>query len=299
MAKTLEEIEAIHAARAARKSPTPQDDGETDPVDPDDVLQQTQPVSDLEAELAKLRQQYSALQGRLTPAQQQMEEFKRLYELERANREAETNRLQAERDALREQLADRDSPFDPADFLSEEERNMFDDETINLVAKVARAAAKAAAPTIDIRTEVQRVREELAAQKIADYRNAVINDPSKGLSSLHQLANDPEFNGWLEQEGNEDFEPLVRSLFQAQSTRDIDRLGKAVAKRIAKYQGSAPEATHSRQTDARTSLDRAVQRRPRQLSNSDVERKLNEAKQLARSRNPEDRKRAAEIINSL
>lgn len=302
--KTLEEIEAVHAARAANKlggQPAPQpEDGDLDddlPLD-DSNPQPTEDPNPLEAELNKLRQQYSALQGRLTPAQQQMEEYRRLYETERTNREAEAAKLQTELEELRAKMEEK--KFDPANFLTEEERELFDDETINLVTKVATAAARAAAPAVDVRAEIERTQQELANKKIADYREQIINDPSKGLSSLHQLAHDPSFNAWLEQEGNEDFEPLVRSMFQAQTTREIDRLGKAVAKRIAKYEGGATEAsTQSSPTDARTSLDRAAQRRPRSLSNQQMEQKLNEAKQLARSRNPADRKRAQEIIDSL
>lgn len=306
--KTLEEIEAVHEARAARKSggpvPTPAEEEETLPGEEshEEAPADPPPVEDedLKAELEKLRQQYNALHGRLTPAQQQLEEYRRLYESERSGRETEAARLQAELDELRQQLEERDNSFDPADFLSEEERDLFDEETINLVAKVAKAAAKAAAPKVDVRSEIEKAQQELAAQKINDYRTQIISDPSKGLHELQQLAHDPAFNDWLQQDGNEDFEPLVRSLFQAQTTREIDRLGKAVAKRIARYNGGAPEASpQSSQTDARTSLDRAAQRRPRTLSNKDMEQKLHEAKQLARSRNPADRKRAEEIINSL
>lgn len=305
--KTLEEIEAVHAARAARKQgsssleSTPQEEL----VDPSEDVQNPdehpgdQPV-DLEAELSKLRQQYSALQGRLTPAQQQLEEYRRLYDSERASRESETQRLQQELEELRNQMDERQSDFDPADLLTEEERELFDDETINLVTKVAKAAAKAAAPRVDVRAEIERTQQELAQQKINDYRTQVINDPGKGLIELQHLAHDPEFNAWLEVEGNEDVEPLVRALFQAQTQREIDRMGRAVAKRIAAYTGSAPQASPQRQTtDARTSLERAAKRRPRILSDEEMSRKLHEAKQLARSRNPEDRKRAEQIINSL
>lgn len=304
--KTLEEIEAVHAARAANKlggQPVPEHESypgdEVAPVDPAD-RSQGDAENPLEQELNKLRQQYSALQGRLTPTQQQLEEYRRLYDSERTGREAEANQLRAELDELRQQLEERSNTFDPAEFLTEEERELFDEETINMMAKVARAAAQAAAPKVDVRTEIEKAQQELAAKKINDYRTEVINDPSKGLTDLHQLAHNPAFNAWLEEEGNEDFEPLVRSMFQAQTTREIDRLSKAVAKRIAKYNGGAPEAsTQSRPTDARTSLERASQRRPRSLTNSEMERKLHEAKQLARSRNPADRKRAEEIINSL
>lgn len=297
--KTLEEIEAVHKARAAKKSggsPTPVPDQEETYQDP--PVEEQPEAEDFQAELTKLRQQYNALQGRLTPAQQQLEEYRRLYESERSGRETETEKLRAELEALRAEVEEK--KFDPISILTEDERELFDDETINLVTKVATAAARAAAPQIDVRSEIERTQQELAAKKINDYRDRVINDPSKGLSSLHQLAHDPSFNAWLEQDGNEDVEPLIRSMVQAQTTREIDRLGKAVAKRIAQFNGGATEAsTHSSPTDARTSLERAAQRRPRPVSENEMAQKLHEAKQLARSRNPADRKRAEEILNSL
>lgn len=299
--KTLEEIEAVHAARAANKLGAAPELPADPPADPPADLPADlppNPAVDESTELENLRQQYSALKGRLAPTQQQLEEYRRLYDSERTLREQEKQTLQAELDRLKEEAEAKE--FNPMEYLSEEERELFDEESISVMAKVAQAAARAAAPQVDVRNEIKQVQQELAAQKVVDYRNQILNDPARGLTSLPQLAHDPEFTDWLGQEGNEEVEPLIRSLFQAQTTQDIDRMGKAVAKRLATYQGSAVHASSpSRQTDARTSLDRAAQRRPRSMSNGDIEQKLNEAKQLARSRNPADRKRAEEIINSL
>lgn len=308
MAKTLEEIEAIHAARAARKGqPTGEVTGESgEPLDDNDDYH---PADDgnrhavedeRDREIAALRQQLDAANGRAAPAQRQSEEFRRLYDEERRSREHDRNELNRQVAMLQEQLNARRVETSLDELLSPEEREVIDPMQLEIIKKVASAVVNTAAPKVDVQAETAKYLQKREAEKIQRYREDLLTDPRKGLTTLAALAEDPKFISWTSEEGNEDFDPLVRSMLTATTESEIDRYAKAVAKRVAKYNESR-NTTHTgtRSTDARTSLNRAMQRRPRQLSNDEMGDKLAQAKQLARSRNPADRKKAQDILNSI
>lgn len=308
MAKTLEEIEAIHAARAARKGqPTGEVTGESgEPLDdnddyhPADDGNQHAVEDERDREIAALRQQLDAANGRAAPAQRQSEEFRRLYDEERRSREHDRNELNRQVAMLQEQLNARQVETSLDELLSPEEREVIDPMQLEIIKKVASAVVNTAAPKVDVQAETAKYLQKREAEKIQRYREDLLTDPRKGLTTLAALAEDPKFISWTSEEGNEDFDPLVRSMLTATTESEIDRYAKAVAKRVAKYNESR-NTTHTgtRSTDARTSLNRAMQRRPRQLSNDEMGDKLAQAKQLARSRNPADRKKAQDILNSI
>lgn len=308
MAKTLEEIEAIHAARAARKGqPTGEVTGESgEPLDdnddyhPADDGNQHAVEDERDREIAALRQQLDAANGRAAPAQRQSEEFRRLYDEERRSREHDRNELNRQVAMLQEQLNARQVETSLDELLSPEEREVIDPMQLDIIKKVASAVVNTAAPKVDVQAETAKYLQKREAEKIQRYREDLLTDPRKGLTTLAALAEDPKFISWTSEEGNEDFDPLVRSMLTATTESEIDRYAKAVAKRVAKYNESR-NTTHTgtRSTDARTSLNRAMQRRPRQLSNDEMGDKLAQAKQLARSRNPADRKKAQDILNSI
>ena len=308
MAKTLEEIEAIHAARAARKGqPTGEVTGESgellddnDDYHPADNGNQHAVEDERDREIAALRQQLDAANGRAAPAQRQSEEFRRLYDEERRSREHDRNELNRQVAMLQEQLNARRVETSLDELLSPEEREVIDPMQLEIIKKVASAVVNTAAPKVDVQAETAKYLQKREAEKIQRYREDLLTDPRKGLTTLAALAEDPKFISWTSEEGNEDFDPLVRSMLTATTESEIDRYAKAVAKRVAKYNESR-NTTHTgtRSTDARTSLNRAMQRRPRQLSNDEMGDKLAQAKQLARSRNPADRKKAQDILNSI
>lgn len=308
MAKTLEEIEAIHAARAARKGqPTGEVTGESgEPLDdnddfhPADDGNQHAVEDERDREIAALRQQLDAANGRAAPAQRQSEEFRRLYDEERRSREHDRMELNRQVAMLQEQLNARQVETSLDELLSPEEREVIDPMQLEIIKKVASAVVNTAAPKVDVQAETAKYLQKREAEKIQRYREDLLTDPRKGLTTLAALAEDPKFISWTSEEGNEDFDPLVRSMLTATTESEIDRYAKAVAKRVAKYNESR-NTTHTgtRSTDARTSLNRAMQRRPRQLSNDEMGDKLAQAKQLARSRNPADRKKAQDILNSI
>lgn len=308
MAKTLEEIEAIHAARAARKGqPTGEVTGESgEPLDdnddyhPADDGNQHAVEDERDREIAALRQQLDAANGRAAPAQRQSEEFRRLYDEERRSREHDRNELNRQVAMLQAQLNARQVETSLDELLSPEEREVIDPMQLEIIKKVASAVVNTAAPKVDVQAETAKYLQKREAEKIQRYREDLLTDPRKGLTTLAALAEDPKFISWTSEEGNEDFDPLVRSMLTATTESEIDRYAKAVAKRVAKYNESR-NTTHTgtRSTDARTSLNRAMQRRPRQLSNDEMGDKLAQAKQLARSRNPADRKKAQDILNSI
>lgn len=311
MAKTLEEIEAIHAARAARKGqPTGEladeslndNDGYNsgDGYHPADDGNQQAAKDERDLEIAALRQQLDAANGRAAPAQRQSEEFRRLYEEERRSREHDRMELNRQVAMLQEQLNARQVETSLDELLSPEEREIIDPMQLDIIKKVASAVVNTAAPKVDVQAETAKYLQKREAEKVQRYREDLLTDPRKGLTTLAALAEDPKFISWTSEEGNEDFDPLVRSMLTATTESEIDRYAKAVAKRVAKYYESR-NTTHTgtRSTDARTSLNRAMQRRPRQLSNDEMGDKLAQAKQLARSRNPADRKKAQDILNSI
>lgn len=308
--QTLEEIEARHLRRASKaddqtNQPTEgdlPDDDETENPDDDDDDDDTGEPDDLTAaqdELAALKHQMAALQGRLTPAQQQGDEYRRLYQEEQSTRTRERQQLEAKLQELTGKMEEMQTSSNLEDLLSEEERDLFDSDQLKAVAKIADTIAKRRIPNVDVRAATLQVLEERKAQEVKAYRDDYLTDTSRGLSDLSTLASTPKFQEWLNGEDNDDFDPLVNSFLSAKSEKEIDRLGKAIARRVAKFKESRGKPAASRKPDATTSRTSKLQRRPQAPSNEEMKSQLAEAKRLARSRNADDQKRAREILDSL
>lgn len=248
----------------------------------------------LRARLAELERQLEAANGRAAPSQQQAQEFRDLWQAsERSRLEAEA-RAKEQLDALQAQLDAARPAFDINTIISEEEREKFDSDTLSLIVKVAEGIAKAHVPKIDARAETLRVLADRDRENVENHRRRVLTDPTKGLHQLAQLSYDPEFQRWSQEDDN-DMESVVNSLLNAKSTEEVDRFAKIVAKRIARFK----ERTN-KPTDARTSLEQGMRRKGKpRLTDAEVTAKMNEAKQLARSRNPADRARAQQLIDEL
>lgn len=306
MARTLEEIEALHMQRAIKKgliNPDESQDTEDEEQIEDDLNQDDtgdDAQTRYENEIAQLRQQLSAAQGRVTPAQQQAEEHRRLYETERMARAREQQTMAEQIAALQAQIEANEAATPVEDLLSQEERDMFDPAQLSTITKLADHIAKRRAPRVDVKAAALQVLAEREQAQVEAYRREVLNDPTRGLSALGILANDPSFQEWLTQEENDDFDPLVNSLLNARTEKEIDRYSKAVARRVAKYKNTSVKSpSASRTTDLKPSLSTAMQRKPRQVNEAEIKSQLDEARRLARSRNPADRAKAQAILNKL
>lgn len=255
--------------------------------DDDDAATMRQRILDLERQLV-------AANGRAVPSQQQADEYRRLWQQEVTSRQQEQSTLQEQIDSLRTQLESTPTAFDVDSVLNEEEQAAIDPALMQTVIKLADAIATRKAPKIDVRTETLRALEEREASKVTSYRNRILNDPARGLHQLGALSTDPEFTEWLQEDDN-DMDSVVNSLLAARSTEEVDRYAKIVAKRIVKFKERTKPPI-----DTRTSLGQHMRRSPKQkLTEAEVQAKVNEAKQLARSRNPADRQKAQQILNDL
>lgn len=250
----------------------------------------------LERELAQLREQNAALQGRLTPSQQKYEQYRQMYEAEQSARSQIESKYSQEINELRKQLDSRNADFDLKEVLSEEDLEMFDEDTLEVYKRIAAEVAKRSMPDVESKLNEAFNRREM--QSVNDYRNELIQDYRRPLSQLMTLRSNDKFNEWRAQPDNETFDPLVNSFLQATSKQEVDRLAKAVERQLAKFT-SGPSKTASGSTDARTSLDRANQRRPKKMSERDLQDKIEEAKRLVRSKSKAQRMKAKAILDKL
>lgn len=312
--KTLAQIEAAkmrqyQQANPGLKMPDDDDDAEggdeeqfdggQDPEGQEDDGGVDDALTKAEQQIAELRHQMAALQGRLTPAQQQSEEYRRMYQEENRTRQSERQELEDRINALTDKLDEVSASTTIEDLLTEEERDMFDPEQLSVFAKIADGIAKRRVPKVDVRAETLKILEERKAQEVRGYRDEFLSDPQRGLSDLGILADTPDFRKWLAQEENDDFDPLVNSFLVAKTPKEIDRLGKAISRRVAKFKEGRKKPAVDRKSDAQTSHTGRFQRRPQAKTELEMKSSLIEAKRLSRSRDPEDRKRAREILDSL
>lgn len=287
MMQTLEEIEARKMKQAQSKEPQKDDTPpQDDPAPQDDYAKQ---------EIEQLRQQMAALQGRLTPMQQQSEEFRRLYNDEHNQRKQEREAMQKEVEALQARLEESRATSNIEDLLSEEERDLFDPDQLKAFAKVADSVAKRRMPKIDVEAEVNRMLKQREMDDVKQFREQLLSDPQRGLADLSTLAVDSNFQTWVAQEDNDDFDPLVSSFLGASSRDEVSRLGKALARRVARYKENRGKPRQP-DTDTRTN---SLQRNPPEPSQQEMNAKLAEAKRLSRSRSKTDQTKAQKILDSL
>lgn len=250
----------------------------------------------LRSEINDLRTQLTALNGRVAPSQRDAETYRSLYSAEQTARQTENQNLTNQINALRDQLETRNTSVAVEELLTEDERAAMDPGTLTVITKIADAIAKRHAPKIDARAEAMKVLDERDAQRVTNHRNQVMSDPTRELHKLGQLAYDPEFIKWSQEEDN-DVDSVVSSLFAARSTEEIDRYSKIVCKRIAAFRARTKETPP---TDPRPSLSSHMRRSegPKLTSAQRLAREQ-EAKNLSRSRNPADRARALKILEEL
>jgi hypothetical protein len=261
------------------------DEGDGDP----------QPTAE-QIEIANLRQQLAAANGRAAPAQQSTEEYRQLWETERRARGETEADLTARLKQLQDQIDAAKPGFDLAQILTPEEISDIDPIVLAAMTKIATSMAKNAAPKIDVEATTLQVLAKRDAQKIVDYRSRVMSDQTRGLHHLAQLAYDPQFIAWSRDSDN-DVDSVITSLLSAQSTEEVDRYANIVAKRITKFRERSKEKLP---TDTRTSLGSHMRReeKPKKTA-ADVQAIIDKAKGLARSSSPTNRAEAKKLLDSL
>ena len=253
----------------------------------------------LREQVETLRRELAASQGRTAPAQQGMDQYRQLWETERAAREAERSDLNERLALLQQQLDTRNNALSVEELFSEDEQADFDPKLLNAIIKVADKIATARAPKVDVRSETLAVLEQREANKVKNYREKVLTDPARGLHQLGQLAYDPAFIAWSREDDN-DMDSVVNSLLIATSTEEVDRYAKIVAKRIARFKDKSKTDPTAPPANGRTTLGDHMRRGPKaELTPAEIDTRLAEAKRLARSTNPADRQKAQQIINDL
>lgn len=283
------------------------DNGEQDDNDDFDYQDESQDerdarIAQLEQELAENKHLVNTVQGRLTPIQQNYEQARQLLDSQRTTYEQQMREQQRQIEELQQSLTAKQADIDIDEILSEDERDLMDVDQLNAVKKIAMAIASRTSQTPDklkafIATEVEQRERQRQQMEVDNYRERLLNDEKRAISKLNFLAHDPQFREWQSQETNADFNPLARSFLSAKNRDEAELYAKAVESRIAQYLSGKKKAAKT--TDARTSLDKAADRRPKQDSLGNRQKTLNEIKRLSRSGSRADKEKARKLLNSM
>lgn len=278
--------------------PAPSNDPDDPPSDPSN-----EPADPDAEEVEALKRKLRVLEGRLTPAQRDAEDFRKLWRQSQLESQQREEAKDKEIQALRKQLEERESKIELSDILTEEEIEEINPQVLNAFVKLADSVAKRRMPKIDAKAEARAVLQERDAQKVKDHRRKVLSDPQKGLHKLSEYLDDSEFLEWTRKEDN-DIEAVTNSLRLAQSTEEVDRYAKILSKRLAQYVDHKKESRKKPGADKpkaepKPASKPSLRREPERPDEKEVKAKLKEAKALSRSRNPADRKKAAAILNEI
>lgn len=252
--------------------------------------------------IRELESQLAAANGRVGPTQAELDDYRRANAELRSQLSGRESTYQQEIERLRAELEDRNAQVNIEDLLDEDERDVFDPTLLKVVTKLADAVAKKRIPKVDVRAEALKLLQERDTNKVQEYRNKVLTDPTKGLHQLAQLSQDPTFQQWSSEDDN-DMEGPVRMLLAATSTEEIDRYQRIISRRIDRFKAARKDQASRRQgnsADAAIRLATGMRRNPdKQMSASDMQVKLAEAKRLARSPNRADQQKARALLDSL
>lgn len=257
---------------------------------------------DLRQQVRALTQQLSAMQGRVAPAQQDLEDLRRVASTQRQQLDSERQSYESQINELRAQLEKRQlEEIDPADFLSEDERADLDPQVLKALTKMAGGLVQRMTPKVDIRSETLRILQEQEQNRIKQHRQKVLTDSKYGLQKLSTLANDPRFLAWAQKDDNE-VDSAVNSLLSATSTEEIDRYARILQRKLTRYQEEQKDPASRRNNPAspRNTLAAGMRRSAgKKLTDSEMQQKLQEARRLARSPKQSDRDAAQKILDSL
>ena len=178
-----------------------------------------------------LRQQLAAAQGRLGPAQRQIEEMRATMaalQQQVAEQAASLATRNAEESSLRHQRAM--AEFNPLDGLSQDQLELLDPAALKLIEHVGRNAyAKAAGGIKDPEELIQKVLSQRDKQDLNNFISATAES-----LSLNQLGNDNKFNRFLADDDSAGL--LLNSFVQAKDIATARMLEPRVRSMIKRYE---------------------------------------------------------------
>lgn len=254
----------------------------------------------LRAQLDQANQTLSALQGRLTPAQQALEAERAEARTLRLRLEQQDRSRQEEIAKLQQELEARNSQLNIEDILDEDERADIDPTVLKAFTKIADHVAQRRIPKTDARAEALRALQERDEQRVKDYREQILLDPTRGLHNLDVLSRDHKFVEWAQSE-DVDLDSTLNSLLRAKTEKDVDRYAKIASRKISQFHAqSKAGSSPNRPADAQPRLSAGLRRGGGQrITDAQRDAKLAEARSLARSTNASDRAKAKAILDSL
>jgi hypothetical protein len=194
----------------------------------DDNGQYAAPQNDQDDDL---RQQLAAAQGRLGPAQRQIEEMRATMaalQQQVAEQAASLATRNAEESSLRHQRVM--AEFNPLDGLSQDQMELLDPAALKLIEHVGRNAyAKAAGGIKDPEELIQKVLSQRDKQDLNNFISATAE--SLGLS---QLSNDNRFNKFLTDDDSAGL--LLNSFVQAKDIATARMLEPRVRGMLKRYE---------------------------------------------------------------
>jgi len=251
--------------------------------------------------IQQLEQQLAAANGRVAPMQQQLAASQQAL--------AEAKRIQDQRDlefgkrisSLEGTLQRTTSvAFDPLKALTPEEAAILDPEQQAVFAKMLASVAQAVPAVAEQQTKqmFEQFSAEYAERDRQSYLNYMLNDPTRGLSDVPTLMNDPKFNTWLNTTDEGQLAELALRNLASAPKQDMDRLAKIARRVLQPYQQTqTPPAQPG--VDLQSRLASAAQRQPTEIDQTKINEMAARAEQLARSRNPADRQESARLIAEM
>ena len=293
---TLEELEARMAARQAKKSiADPQEALLLEPATPIAASAEEPPAPNEEDELTRLRNEFNALKGRAASSQRETDTLRQQLADQTRSHQALLD-AQSEMTKADLQQATRQAAFDA---LTDEERENFDPELLDVMARMASSAAETRAKALDPRREFDGMMKEREAVSAKTHRDQLLTGGDPVLSQLPTLSSDQKFLTWLED--NPSAEYNLNMLVSAKSKAEVDQLARKASREVQRYlsETNSPAPSGEESAPAQSSLAAGLQRKGNNnLTPDQKEANLQLARQLSRSRNPEDRARAQQLINS-
>lgn len=237
---------------------------------------------DYAQEVIKLKQDLAALQGRVAPAQRDLETYRQL-----------TVELQQRNEQLEQQLKQKPQELKLEDVLTPEEIDELDPMVLGAMAKIASAQRQ----NVDVNSAVNHVLAQRQEEELRAYREQALL--SRELSDIVELKADPRFVEWANQDDN-DVESVVTMLLGAGTKSAIDKYARILKRRVDSYRESigAPRASKPA-SDATTALAAGMRRGQTSVSATEMQTRLAQARRLMRSRSAADRAKATQILNSL
>lgn len=313
--KTLEEIEAVHRARAERKGMVQQDEGNRDDDPPEQDYdnnpapeQDAKPeanddrYNELTARIAQLQNELDAAKGRVIPEQRRAASLETSLQQLTAQMERERNewcRARDDYDKRIEELTRKD--FRVEDVLSEEELEGLDPSTLAAFAKIAQEAAKRAVPKTNVEGTIRDYMQQEKARELDDYRQDQLSNPKRTVSKLNDLIDSTQFQSWLDD--NRDVQYTAQALKAARTKREVDDALKVLDKRLNDFYEETKGGTRNRpSTDATTttSLGNHMRRTKAEGANEKQLAELNrELKNLSRTKYGRSSQRAKELLEKI